>query len=443
MKNYFFKQVLLPEGWCEDVRVSIDSDGNFADVYKNSPQFPNDIVLDCVIPMVPNCHSHVFQRTMAGLTEYKTSANDSFWSWRDLMYHYANKIDATQMYHIAKYTYWEMLEAGYSSVCEFHYIHRDLTDKSNTLAMSMAIIRAAHDVGMRLTLLPVLYTQAHIDGTPLNELQQRFFLTTDEYISLYQTLKSCLYPEQNIGLCFHSLRATSIKLIQTVLNALEAGQPIHIHIAEQTAEVEQCLKHTGKRPIELLFEHFKANHNWNLVHATHLTSKEIDLITAAQSVTVLCPMTEANLGDGIFPLSEYIANKGRFTIGSDSHILLNPFQEMQILEYSQRLNDQQRIIASSSHYPHVGTFLWQQSIQFAQQSHGFVGENFQIGHKANWLSIDTQNPLLTQLNGPQCLDSLIFADNHISVQAYLKGQKLTAIDENTLENYKNIEIVIN
>lgn len=437
MKNYFFKQVLLPEGWCEDVRVSVDEQGNFADVYKNSPQFTNDTVLACVIPMMPNCHSHVFQRTMAGLTEYKTSDNDSFWSWRDLMYRYANKIDAEQMYHIAKYVYSEMLWVGYSSVCEFHYIHRDLNDKNNTLAMSMAIIRAAHDVGIQLTLLPVLYTQAHIDGTPLNELQQRFYLTTDEYIHLYQTLKSCLFPEQNIGLCFHSLRAASITQIKTILEAVEAGQPIHIHIAEQEAEVEQCLKHTGKRPVELLYEHFNVNHNWNLVHATHLTNQEVMLIADSKAIAVLCPMTEANLGDGIFPFSEYMAHEGRFTIGSDSHIVLNPFQELQMLEYSQRLKVQQRVIASSPQHPHVGTFLWQQSIQYAQQSHGFVGANFEIGGKANWLSIDMQNPIMSQLNGQQCLDALMFVDNHIAIQAYVKGQKMPSIDKNTVENYKN------
>ena len=209
MNNYFFKQALLADGWHENIHVEIDTNGLFSSVLKHSTPHNSDTILDCVIPTVPNCHSHVFQRAMAGLTEYKTSENDSFWSWRDLMYRYANQIDADQLYHIACYAYSEMLESGYNSVCEFHYIHRDLTDDNNIENMSLAIIKAAHDVGIQLTLLPVLYTQAHIDGSPLSDLQQRFKLSTHEYISLYQSLERKLYPEQNMGICFHSLRAVS------------------------------------------------------------------------------------------------------------------------------------------------------------------------------------------------------------------------------------------
>ncbi|MCF6317969.1 MAG: amidohydrolase family protein, partial [Proteobacteria bacterium] len=230
MKNYFFKQALLPDGWQSNVRIQVDANGVFSAVDVNCEAKGSDRILDCVIPTMPNCHSHVFQRAMAGLTEYKTSDNDSFWSWRDLMYQYANQIDANQLYHIACYTYYEMLQAGYSSVCEFHYIHRDLSDRNNTQNMSLAIIKAAHDVGITLTLLPVLYTQAHIDGSPLRDLQQRFKLNTDEYIELYCSLEKQLNPEQNMGICFHSLRAVSIEQIKTVLQELDNGQPIHIHI---------------------------------------------------------------------------------------------------------------------------------------------------------------------------------------------------------------------
>ena len=437
MKNYFFKQALLPNGWYNNVRVKINTDGLFSDVLANAKSDDSDIELDCVIPAMPNCHSHVFQRTMAGLTEYKTAENDSFWSWRDLMYKYANLIDAKQLYHIARYVYCEMLLAGYSSVCEFHYLHRDLRNNKNTTDMSLAIINAAHDVGIDLTLLPVLYTQAHIDGSQLSDLQQRFKLSTDEYIELYRHLQKKLYPEQNMGICFHSLRAVSIKQMQKVLTSIGSAQPIHIHIAEQEAEIKQVLEHTGKRPVELLFDHFNIDQNWCLIHATHLNDNEIDMIAQSGAVVGICPMTEANLGDGIFPLPPYLQKNGHFAIGSDSHILINPFQELQILEYSQRLRNRQRIIASTKKTPNVGTLLWNNAVKGGSQAGHTNSHGIQINQAANWLSIDTKHPLLTQLNGAQCLDSSIFVSNQIPVNTYVRGQKQKVINKNIIENYKN------
>ncbi|MCF6318770.1 MAG: formimidoylglutamate deiminase [Proteobacteria bacterium] len=437
MLNYFFKQALLPNGWQDNVRVRVDSKGLFADIELNSKPRDHDIELDCVIPAMPNCHSHVFQRAMAGLTEYKTSDNDSFWSWRDLMYQYANQIDAAQLYHIARYCYSEMLQAGFTSVCEFHYIHRDLTDKSNTEKMSLAIIKAAHDIGIQLTLLPVLYTQAHIDGSPLNDLQQRFKLSVEEYIALYQSLEKQLLPEQNMGICFHSLRAVSIEQMQQVLEELDNGQPIHIHISEQTAEVDQIIKHTGKRPVELLFHHFEANQNWCLIHATHLDDNEIKLIAESKAVAGICPMTEANLGDGVFPLPAFIKQNGRLAIGSDSHILINPFQELQMLEYSQRLHLRQRIIASNHETQNVGTMLWNHSVNGGNAACQLPVAGIAQNQFANWLSIDTSHPMLTKLEGAQILDTLVFANNKIPIQTYNNGIKFTDIDKNIEESYKN------
>ena len=437
MNTYFFKQALLPDGWHDNVRVEINTDGLFSNVFKQSQAHESDIFLDCVIPTMPNCHSHVFQRTMAGLTEYKTSDNDSFWSWRDLMYRYANQIDADQLYHIACYAYSEMLESGYNSVCEFHYIHSDLEDINNTTNMSLAIIKAAHDVGIQLTLLPVLYTQSHIDGSPLSDLQQRFKLSTDEYIKLYQSLEKQLYPEQNMGICFHSLRAVSIVQMKHVLFELENGQPIHIHIAEQEAEIEQILNHTGMRPVELLYHHFDVNENWCLVHATHLNENEIQLISQSNTISGLCPLTEANLGDGVFPLKQYIQQNGEFAIGSDSHILINPFQEIQMLEYSQRLHLKQRVIASTEKIQNVGTLLWNNSVFGGAKSCQLPVSGIQSGQVANWLNIDTQHPLLTSLKGPSIMDNLVFAHNNIKIQPYLKGQKLDQISEKVVQNYKN------
>ncbi len=437
MKNYFFKQALLPDGWQSNVRIQVDANGLFSAVDTNCEAEEGDNILSCVIPIMPNCHSHVFQRAMAGLTEYKTSDNDSFWSWRELMYQYANQIDAGQLYHIACYAYSEMLQAGYSSVCEFHYIHRGLNNGNNTDNMSLAIIKAAHDVGIALTLLPVLYTQAHIDGSPLNELQQRFKLNTDEYIELYRSLEKQLYPEQNMGICFHSLRAVSIEQMKTVLDELNVGQPIHIHISEQTAEVEQIVKHSGLRPVELLFHHFDVNKNWCLVHATHLNDKEIQLIAKSKASAGICPMTEANLGDGVFPLPQFIKQNGSLAIGSDSHILINPFQELQILEYSQRLHLQQRVVASNANTQNVGTMLWNQSVKGGVNVCQLPVNGIAKGQLANWVSINTTHAMLTHLTGVQILDTLIFANNTIPTQTYVKGRKIQQLDEKVSENYKN------
>jgi formimidoylglutamate deiminase len=437
MNNTIFNHALLPNGWQKNVRVSIDENGMISSVIENSHKQSTDTTLDCVIPAMPNCHSHVFQRTLAGLTEYKTSENDSFWSWRDLMYQYANLIDAKQLYHIARYVYSEMLQAGFTSVCEFHYIHRDLVDKNNLENMSLAVIKAAHDVGIILTFLPVLYQQAHIDGTPLSDLQQRFYLSTQEYIALYRSLEKQLYPEQNMGICFHSLRAVSIEQMQLALSELDEGQPIHIHIAEQMIEVDQVMAHTGKRPVELLFHHFNVKNNWCLIHATHLNEVELDLIAQSKAVAGICPMTEANLGDGIFPLVSLIKQDGIMAIGSDSHILINPFQELQLLEYSQRLKEQQRIIASTNTSQNVGTFLWNQTVKGGADACQQMIAGIQTGQLANWISIDTQHPLLTSMNGRSSLDTLMFANNQIGTTTYVKGQKIDNIDEKIVQNYKN------
>lgn len=437
MIHYLFKQALLQDGWHNNVFVSVNTSGVISEVKKNHIPESGVTTLDCVIPSMPNCHSHVFQRTMAGMTEYKTSENDSFWSWRELMYKYANLIDAQQLYHIACYCYSEMLAAGYSSVCEFHYLHRDLNNPSNTEDMSMAIINAAHDTGISLTLLPVVYQQSHIDGSPLSGLQSRFYLSNDEYIQLYRSLQNKLFPEQNTGICFHSLRAVSIESMKMIFGELNDGQPVHIHISEQIAEVEQVLEHTGKRPVELLYDNFNVNENWCLIHATHLNDNEISLIANSGAVAGICPMTEANLGDGVFPLSSFIKRNGKIAIGSDSHILINPFQEMQILEYSQRLNYQQRVIASTPQYPNTGTLLWNFSVSGGVLSSRQPINGIAQGQKANWIELDTNNPLFTGMKCNQILDSIIFADNKTRVQSYLLGQKLTPIDKNVTKKYKN------
>ena len=437
MKNYFIKHALLPEGWSDDVRICVGSKGIINKIETKTRARYHDTELDCIIPMVPNCHSHVFQRAMAGMTEYKTAKNDSFWSWRDLMYQYANKIDSNQLYHIAKYTYSEMLHAGYSSVCEFHYIHRDLNDTNNTEDMSLALIKAAHEVGIRLILLPVLYTQAHINGLPLDELQQRFKLSVEEYCQLYKRLNKHLYPNQQLGICFHSLRAVSLEQMHEVLQQLDDGKcVIHIHIAEQNAEIEQIYKHTGKRPVELLFDKFQVNERWCLIHATHLTGDEISIISQSKAIVGLCPITEANLGDGVFSMDKYMQFNGRFALGSDSNITLNPFAELQLLEYSQRLKLKQRNVCCNSEYSSVGSYLWNEVVNSGNLASGLMLAGIKVGNEANFINLNSENALLTGLTGEKCLDTYIFTDATLSKEIHHLGENINDIDAQIIQNYK-------
>ncbi len=436
MKNYFFKHALLPTGWVENVRINVDSHGLISQLSVATRARYHDNAIDCAVPMLPNCHSHVFQRTMAGLTEYKTAKHDSFWSWRDLMYNYANKIDANQLYHIACYVYAEMLSAGFDSVCEFHYIHRDISNKDDTISMSQAILKAANEVGIGLTFLPVLYTQSHCDGSPLSDLQQRFQLSVDDYCHLYRTLADSLYAGQRLGICFHSLRAVSVEQIHQVLNELDDGQqPIHIHIAEQKPEIEQIVTHFGKSPVELLFAEFAVNEQWCLVHATHLNNQEIALIANSKAVVGLCPLTEANLGDGVFPMPQFLQKKGVFAIGSDSNIVINPMAELQMLEYSQRLTTQQRNICCEQNRS-VASFLWNAVLKGGSRASGLSSSGLAVGNAANFMAIGDDSPLLTGLNGDDRFSVHLFCDAHLTQEIYLKGERQTKITAQYRENYR-------
>lgn len=436
MKSYFFKNALLPNGWQKNVRVECNH-GVFTQVVANSQAHADDIQQNCVIASMPNAHSHVFQRCMAGLTEFKTAKHDSFWSWRELMYRYANSISPEQLYHIARFTYAEMLDAGYSSVCEFHYVHRNLADTKDISSLSKAVLKAANDVGIALTFLPVLYTQADMQGSELSPLQKRFELSVDEYIELYAELKKALFPKQNLGICFHSLRAVSIPQMQSLLAELNEPQPIHIHIAEQTAEVQQCLEVHGKRPVELLFENFEVNANWSLIHATHLTPNEVKLIANSKAVAGICPLTEANLGDGVFPLPQFMQQNGVFSIGSDSHIGINPFLELQTFEYSQRLALQQRIIASTETTENVGDYLWNQAVKGGSQSSQLNTHDIAENQQANWIELDSEHVLATCLSPSATLNATIFVDSRIMKKHFVAANATPALSEEILENYKN------
>lgn len=298
------------------------------------------------LPGIANLHSHAFQRAMAGMAERQTDPADSFWTWRDTMYRMAARFDPDTLRDVAAQLYVEMLEAGYTAVCEFHYLHHapDGTPYADRAAMSRALIDAARQTGIRLSLLPVLYMAGGFDGRPLAERQRRFGHDAESYLRLLELLRGDTDETLRVGCALHSLRAVPEPAMREVLGALPGDARIHIHIAEQTAEVEDCVAVRGARPVRWLLDHAPVDARWTLVHATHLDDGEVAGIAASRATVAICTTTEANLGDGLFPLAAYLGAGGRIGIGSDSHVSTSPVEELRWLEYGQRLATRRRNI---------------------------------------------------------------------------------------------------
>ena len=358
---------------------------------------------------LPNLHSHAFQRAMAGLAERQSHPEDSFWTWRELMYRFAGRITPDAMRAVATQLYVEMLEAGFTTVCEFHYLHHqpDGRPYDDPAEMSHALIAAARDAGIRLTLLPVLYMRGGFDGRPLSERQRRFGHSLETFWSLLQTLRAQQDDALAVGIALHSLRAVPETALRDVLAAV-AGQPmpIHIHVAEQVGEVQDCLALRGARPVEWLLANADVDERWTLVHATHLEPAEIQGIVRSGATVAICPTTEANLGDGLFPLGDFLKAGGRWGIGSDSHVSVSPVEELRWLEYGQRLQTRHRNIAVSPNQPSTGELLYSQALQGGLRACG-------QGDRASgdFIVLDAEAPALAGATRDDLLDRFVFAGN--------------------------------
>ena len=325
------------------------------------------------LPGIANLHSHAFQRAMAGLAERQTDRSDSFWTWRETMYRMAARFDPDSLHAVASQLYVEMLEAGYTSVCEFHYLHHapDGRPYGTPTAMSDALVAAAGDTGIRLTLLPVLYMTGGFDGRPLGERQKRFGHDFDGYLRLFEALYARRGGMLRVGCALHSLRAVPEAAMREVLAALPHDVPIHIHVAEQIGEVQDCLAMRDLRPVEWLLRNAPVDARWTLVHATHLNDGEVRDIARSGATVAICPTTEANLGDGLFRLRDYLDAGGAWGIGSDSHVSVSPVEELRWLEYGQRLATRRRNIAVAPDSPGVGTTLLRGVLASRARATGF------------------------------------------------------------------------
>lgn len=363
-----------------------------------------------VLPGMPNLHSHAFQRAMAGLAERKGAGDDSFWTWRETMYAFASRIGPDDLRAIAAQLYVEMLKAGYTHVCEFHYLHHAPDGKpyADPAAMSLAIIEAAKEAGIGLTLLPVLYMTGGFDGRPLGERQRRFGMDVQAYLRLVENLRALETSSLRVGIALHSLRAVQEAAMREVLaSPLVREGVIHIHIAEQTGEVDECVAARGARPVRWLLDHADVDARWCLVHATHLDEGEVAGIARSGAVAGLCPTTEANLGDGLFPLADYLDANGTLGIGSDSHVSVSPVEELRWLEYGQRLTARKRNIAARTADAGVGEVLWKAAMQGGAQASGIAASD----ENAGLLVLDDQSPLLAARDERNVLDSFLFAGN--------------------------------
>ncbi|WP_036228149.1 formimidoylglutamate deiminase [Marinobacterium jannaschii] len=439
--SYFAETALLAEGWCSDVRFDVE-DGRFVRICAEAPAEDADAevirLAGPVLPGMPNLHSHAFQRLMAGLAEVCRNPADSFWSWRELMYGIVAKLSPEDVGVIARQLYIEMLKAGYTQVAEFHYLHHqpDGQAYSDPAETSQRILAAADSSGIGVTLLPVLYSHADFGGLPASSGQRRFIHTTEDYLALQYQLDSLLEAgsRHRLGSCFHSLRAVTPEQITQVLAQHSPEWPIHIHIAEQQKEVDACLGWSGKRPVQWLLDNVGLDSRWCLIHATHLDLSEVEGIARSGAVTGLCPSTEANLGDGIFPGTDYLQHQGRFGIGSDSHVSLSISEELKILEYSQRLRDQQRNRLYGVNNPVVGDFLYRSAAQGGARACGIEAGEIASGKRADFIVLDNSHPFIATAQPEQLINRWVFALNENPVlDVYVAGQQQVAAGRHPLE----------
>ncbi|MEE1924194.1 formimidoylglutamate deiminase [Pseudomonas sp. 148P] len=413
MSVFFAERALLPTGWAENVRIEVGADGLLASIQANGSSDGAEKCAGPLLPGMPNLHSHAFQRAMAGLAEVAGNPNDSFWTWRELMYRLVGKISPEQLEVIARQLYIEMLKAGYTSVAEFHYVHHAPQGQAyaDPTELSRRISAAASQSGIGLTLLPVLYSHSGFGGQAPNDGQRRFINATEQYLDLQSRLKPLLaaQPAQALGLCFHSLRAVTPKQIATVLAASDKACPVHIHIAEQQKEVQDCLAWSGRRPIQWLYDNVEVDQRWCLVHATHAEADEVTAMARSRAIAGLCLTTEANLGDGIFPAVEFLAQGGRMGIGSDSHVSLSVVEELRWLEYGQRLRDQRRNRLYGAAQPMVGRTLFDAALDGGAQALGQPVGELAVGKRADWIVLDGADPYIATADGDSILNRWLFA----------------------------------
>jgi formimidoylglutamate deiminase len=410
----FAARALLADGWASDVLLEIDATGALVRVTPGAGPGSAERAAGPVLPGMPNLHSHAFQRAMAGLAERRGDAGaDSFWTWREMMYRYVAAIGPDDAEAFAAQLYVELLEAGYTSVAEFHYVHHAPggAPYADPAEMSRAHVRAARGAGIALTLLPVLYAHGAFGGAPPGAAQARFAGTPEGVLEIVRRMRVEADADLRIGVAAHSLRAVTpgeLAALVTGITALDPTAPIHIHAAEQRKEVDDCRAWSGRTPVAWLLDHAAPDARWCLVHCTHLDDDELARLAGCGAVAGLCPTTEADLGDGIFRAFEFASAGGRWGIGSDSHVARDPAEELRLLEYAQRLTRRERNVLATPDRASVGGTLWDAAVRGGAQALGRAAGMLAPGARADLVVLDGGHVDLAGRDGDAVLDALVF-----------------------------------
>ncbi len=432
MKCFCFDALLQKDGWLEPAYVCVDDDNIITSITTTLHQNIEDYqkIAGWIIPGFVNAHSHAFQYAMAGTAEHyhEQDKTDTFWTWRDRMYDLALTINPDHIEAIATFAYIEMAKLGYTSIVEFHYLHHDKDGKpyNNQIEISERIISAAQIAGIHLTLVPVYYQQSNF-GIVATEKQRRFlFSSVDQYFQFIETLKSYAskYSHVNLGMGIHSLRAVNFNDTKIIINNIPLNTPFHLHISEQIKEVKDCVNFCQKRPVQWLADNVSLDERFFLVHATHISSAERKQILRSKANVVLCPSTEGNLGDGIFPLKEFQNANGKWCIGTDSQIGLNFFEELRWLDYHQRLKSHKRNPLCKKNLDDSGSILFENAIIHGRSAAGIKTQNyFETGKTFDAVVIDNHHPVFHSREQKYRLSTMIFASNsEIIIGTICKGK---------------------
>jgi formimidoylglutamate deiminase len=443
MPIYSLHTAYLPQGWTRDALITVSNQGMItaidasaaasaaAGTAVSGSSAAAERVQGIVVPGIPNAHSHAFQRAMAGATEYRFSARDSFWTWRQAMYALANRIAPEELQVVATQLFVEMLKAGYTSVAEFHYLHGAAGGgalQAGANPLWDAICNAAKISGIGLTFLPTLYQSSDFGGKPLKPEQARFAMDTEGFV---RAIADRISAERlggssavRTGAAFHSLRAVPLDQLlyaAQALHAVDSNMPVHIHVAEQILEVRACVACTGLRPIELLLDRGLLTEHWCVVHATHATADELQGIVASDAVVCVSVSTEANLGDGFFDAARFLKSAGKLCVGSDSQATVSPAEELRWLEYQQRLRKRRRGVLVTTGEPHVGTRLWRDAALHGAQAVGQAVGSIAIGRRADWVVLDAEHSALAGADIDSALDRLVFAGADKAIRDVMVG----------------------
>jgi len=428
MPAYYADEALLPQGWARNVRIEVDARGEISAAVRDSSPEGAARLAGPVLPGMANLHSHAFQRAMAGLAEVRGRGQSDFWTWRETMYRFALLLAPEQAQAIALYLYIEMLRHGYTGVAEFHYMHNEPDGKpyADRAQMLLRHLAAAREAGIAITLLPSLYAWSNFGGKTLQPRQKRFATDPAAILEMLDAARKAAGIDRDVrvGIAPHSLRAVDTGQLDELiagLGAIDPEAPIHIHCAEQAKEVEDCLNWCKKRPVEWLLSRMPVDARWCVVHATHMTKEETVALAKSGAVVGLCPTTEANLGDGIFPLQDYRKAGGRYGIGGDSHVSRNPAEELRLLEYVQRLIARRRNLVVREGSPGVGTTLWQEAASGGGRAPGRDMGAIAAGMRADLVVLEGAHPDLAARSADAIANALVFSGAENFVRDVMVG----------------------